>query len=226
MAIDLRILLLLVPLVAGLLGKRRVAATFADHQQVPTASGADGWSTAHQLLGAHGMTHVRIERSPGHLSDHFDSDAGTVRLSADVADGASVAAVAVAAHEVAHAHQDATGHRLYRARMRIGRPVLELSRWSGIILIGGFWLGIPVLQVAAGLLLAGLAVFAVVTLPVELSASRQAVRWLEQSGLVAGPELPGVRRVLRAAAFTYVAAMGHRLGLLLFILLGVVVARG
>jgi uncharacterized protein len=226
MAIDPRILLLLVPLVAGQLGKRRVAATFANYQQVPTASRADGWATAHQLLAAHGMTDVRIERAPGHLSDHFDSDAATVRLSSDVAERASLAAVAVAAHEVAHAHQDATGHRLYRARMRVGRPVLELSQWSGAILIGGFWLGIPVLQLAAGLLLAGLAAFAVITLPVELNASRQAVRWLEQSGLVTSTELPGIRRVLRAAAFTYVAAMGHRLGLLLFLFLGVAVARG
>jgi uncharacterized protein len=104
--------------------------------------------------------------------------------------------------------------------------VLELSQWSGVILIGGFWLGIPVLQLTAGLLLAGLAAFAVITLPVELHASRQAVRWLEQSGIVTDTELPGIRRVLRAAAFTYVAAMGYRLGLLLFVFLGVAVARG
>jgi uncharacterized protein len=180
----------------------------------------------HHLLAANGMTHVRIERAPGHLSDHFDSDAATVRLSVDVADGVSVAAVAVAAHEVAHAHQDATAHRLYRARMRVGRPVLELSQWSGVTLIGGFWLGIPVLQLTAGLLLAGSAAFAVVTLPVELNASRQAVRWLEQGGIVTDTELPGIRRVLRAAAFTDVVAIGYRLGLLLFVFLGVAMAGG
>jgi hypothetical protein len=71
-----------------------------------------------------------------------------------------------------------------------------------VTLIGGFWLGIPVLQLTAGLLLAGSAAFAVVTLPVELNASRQAVRWLEQGGIVTDTELPGIRRVLRAAAFT------------------------
>jgi uncharacterized protein len=223
--IDLRILLLLVPLVAGQLGKRRVAATFTTYESVPTAAQADGWTVARWLLEANGMTDVSMERTPGRLSDHFDSDARSLRLSDDVADGASVAAIAVAAHEVAHAHQDAAGHRVYRARMRVGRPVLQLSQWSGAILIGGLWLGIPILQVAAGLLLAGLAAFAVVTLPVELSASRQAVRWLAQSGLVTGTELPGVRRVLRAAAVTYVAAMGHRLGLLLFVVVGVAIAR-
>jgi uncharacterized protein len=223
---DVRIVLLLVPLVTGLLGQRRVASTFATYQQVPTAAEADGLAVAKHLLESNGMTGVGIERTPGHLSDHFDSDARTLRLSTDVADGASVAAVAVAAHEVAHAHQDATGHRIYRARMRVGRPVLRWSQWSGAILIGGFWLGIPLLQVAAGLLLAGLAAFAVVTLPVELSASRRAVRWLEQSRLVTATELPGVRRVLRAAAFTYVAAMGRRVGLLLFVVLGVAVASG
>jgi uncharacterized protein len=223
--IDLRILLLLVPLVTGQLGKRRVAATFTAYEQVPTTSQVDGWTVARWLLEANGMTEVSMERTPGRLSDHFDSDARSLRLSGDVADGASVAAVAVAAHEVAHAHQDAAGHRAYRARMRVGRPVLQLSQWSGAILIGGLWLGIPILQVAAGLLLAGLAAFAVVTLPVELSASRRAVRWLAQSGLVTDTELPGVRRVLRAAAVTYVAAMGHRLGLLLFVVVGVAIAR-
>jgi uncharacterized protein len=95
-----------------------------------------------------------------------------------------------------------------------------------VTLIGGFWLGIPVLQLTAGLLLAGSAAFAVVTLPVELNASRQAVRWLEQGGIVTDTELPGIRRVLRAAAFTDVVAIGYRLGLLLFVFLGVAMAGG
>lgn len=223
---DLTILLLLLPLVAGLIARRTITRTFTDHQAMPLISRADGWTVANRLLDTHGMHTVTVERAAGSLSDHFDSDAATVRLSADVADSATVAAAAVAAHEVAHADQDTNGHRLYRARMRIGRPVMQLSQWSSVILIGGFLLGIPPLIGAAAVLLAGLAVFAVITLPVELHASRQAVAWLADSHLVSDTELPGIRRVLRAAAFTYLTAMAYRIGLLLFVVGGVLLAGG
>jgi uncharacterized protein len=109
--------------------------------------------------------------------------------------------------------------------MRIGRPVMQLSQWSLVIFIGAFWFGIPLLMTAAGLLVIGLAAFALVTLPVELNASRLAVRWLQDASLATSAELPSVRRVLRAAASTYLANFGHRLGLLLFLLLAVGVAR-
>ena len=225
MPLDPRLLLLLVPILAGLIGQYRLRATFARYRQVPASAGLTGGEAADKLLELHGLPDVCLERTTGTLSDHFDSDAQTLRLSDDVADGRSIAALAVAAHEVAHAHQDAAGHRVYRLRMRLGRPVMQLSQWSGVIFIGGFWFGIPVLMAAAGLLLVGLAGFTLVTLPVELSASRLAVGWLSDSGLTTNAETPAVRRVLRAAASTYLASVGHRLGLLLFLLLAVGVAR-
>jgi uncharacterized protein len=225
MPVDPRVLLLLVPILAGLIGRYRVRATFARYQQVGASAGLTGGEAAGKLLALHGLADVRLERTKGTLSDHFDSDAKTLRLSDDVADGRSIAALAVAAHEVAHAHQDAEGHRTYRLRMRVGRPVMQLSQWSGLIFIGGFWLGIPVLMAAAGLLVIGLAAFALVTLPVELGASRLAVGWLADAGLATGAEVPAVRRVLRAAASTYLASVGHRLGLLLFLLLAVGMVR-
>ena len=225
MPFDPRFLLLLVPIVAGLIGQYRVRATFARYREVPASAGLTGGEAAGKLLELHGLPDVRLEHTKGTLSDHFDSDAKTLRLSDDVADGRSIAALAVAAHEVAHAHQDAAGHRIYRLRMRVGRPVMQLAQWSGLIFIGGFWFGIPVLMAAAGLLVIGLAAFALVTLPVELGASRLAVGWLSDAGLATGAEVPAVRRVLRAAASTYLASFGHRLGLLLFLLLAVGVVR-
>jgi uncharacterized protein len=109
--------------------------------------------------------------------------------------------------------------------MRIGRPVMQLSQWSLVIFIGAFWFGIPLLMTAAGLLVIGLAAFALVTLPVELNASRLAVRWLQDASLATSAELPSVRRVLRAAASTYLASFGHRIGLVLFLLLAMGIAR-
>jgi uncharacterized protein len=225
MPFEPRFLLLLVPILAGLLGQYRVRATFARYREAPTSAGLTGGEAAVKLLELHGLPDVRLERTTGTLSDHFDSDAKTLRLSGDVADGRSIAALAVAAHEVAHAHQDAAGHRVYRLRMRVGRPVMQLAQWSGLIFIGGFWFGIPLLMAAAGLLLVGRAAFALVILPVELGASRLAVGWLSDAGLTTSGEAPAVRRVLRAAASTYLASLGHRLGLLLFLLLAIGVAR-
>jgi uncharacterized protein len=225
MPFDPRVLLLIVPILAGLIGQHRVRATFARYREVPASAGLTGGEAAGKLLELHGLPDVHLERAKGTLSDHFDSDAKTLRLSDDVADGRTLAALAVAAHEVAHAHQDAAGHRVYRLRMRLGRPVMQLSQWSGLVFIGGVWLGIPALMAAAGLLVVGLAAFALVTLPVELGASRLAVAWLQDAGLATAAETHAVRRVLRAAAFTYLASLGRRLGLLLFLLLAVGVAR-
>jgi uncharacterized protein len=225
MPFDPRLALLLIPAVAGLVVQYRVRATFHRYRTVEAGAGLTGGEAARKLLDLHHLPEVRLERAEGTLSDHFDSDARTLRLSREVADERSVAALSVAAHEVAHAHQDAEGHRMYRLRMRLGRPVLQLSQWSGFIFIGGFWLGIPLLMLAAGVLLAGLAVFALVTLPVEFNASRLAVRWLRDGGLATAEEVPAVRRVLRAAASTYLVHLGHRLGLLLFVLLAVGVVR-
>lgn len=225
MPVDPIFLLLLVPILAGLVGRYRVRAIFSRYREVPASAGLTGAEAAVELLELHGLSQVRLERTIGALGDHFDSDAKTLRLSGEVADGRSIAALAVAAHEVAHAYQDAEGHRSYRLRMHVGRPVIQLSQWSLVIFIGGFWFHIPLLMAAAGLLVVGLAAFALVTLPVELNASRLAVGWLQDAGLATSTELPGVRGVLRAAASTYLANFGYRLGLLLFLLLAVGIAR-
>lgn len=206
-------LLLLVPLVAGLLAQRRVAETFRRYRRVANGAGLTGAQLARLLLDALGLRRVRIELAPGVLTDHYDGDANALRLSPMVAGERSVAALAIAAHEVAHAWQDAAGSRIYRLRRKVGEPLARLSPWSGMFFVGGFWLGIPLLMALSIAYVAGLVVFALATLPLELGASHRAVRVLARTGLTGPREARAVRRVLTAAALTYVVNLLHKVGL-------------
>ena len=222
---DWRLLLILVPAGAGMLGQRRVRSVFARYAKVPNSTGLSGEETATELLARHSMSDVTVERVPGAFSDHYDSDAKLVRLSEDVARGRSITSLGIASHEVAHAVQDTESSRIHGLRRQVGERLSRLTPWTGLFLIGGLVIGIPVLTMLMGAFLLGMAVFAAVTLPVELTASRHAITTLERYGLAAGDELPGVRRVLQAAAFTYVANLAHRVGIVLFLLLGALAAR-
>jgi len=165
------------------------------------------------LLDAHGLR-VRLELTPGFLSDHYDGSAQVLRLSEVVARERSVAALEVAAHEVSHAYQDAEGSRVYRVRKAVGEPLARLAPWSGVFFIGGFWLGVPVLMVLTVAYVAGMVLFALATLPVEFGASHRALALLSGSGLTDAEETGRIRRVLTAAALTYVVGLLRQLGLL------------
>ena len=212
-------LLILVPLALGVLAQRRVAQTFRRYRAVPDRSGLTGAELARLLLDAHGLRFVRIEAAPGILSDHYDPNAGTLHLSAPVAFERSVAALGIAAHEVAHAYQDAEGSRAYRARKRVGEPLARIAPVSGPLLFGGLLFGSVPLILLSCVYMAGLVVFSVVTLPVELQASRRALALLELTGIARGEELREIREVLRAAALTYTAGIAQQLGIFLAVLL-------
>jgi uncharacterized protein len=168
---------------------------------------------------AHGLETVRIEAVPGGLTDHYDPEAHTLRLSGDVGPSRSVAAIGIAAHEVAHAYQDADGSRAYRLRRRIGEPLARLAPYSALLVLGGFWSGSPSLVALACVYMAGLVVFSVVTLPVELEASRRALALLERTGIARADELSEIREVLSAAALTYIAGIAQQLGVFVAMLL-------
>jgi uncharacterized protein len=223
--IELFWLLLLVPLVAGLLVQRRLRSVFARYSAVANRAGVTGAEAARSLLDAHGLGRVRLEQTPGLLSDHFDGSAQTLRLSEAVANERSVAALGIAAHEVAHAYQDAEGSRVYRARRAIGEPLSKFAPWSGFLLIGGFWLGIPALMVLSIVYVAGMVIFALATLPVEIGASRRAVALLRSTGLTDDEESGEVEQVLRAAALTYVVGVLQQLGFLFALVLIAEAAR-
>ena len=205
-------LLLLVPLLGGVVAQRRVTEVFLTYRGVPNRALATGSEVAIALLDAHGLQRVRVESARGFLTDHYDGAAHVLRLSEPVAEERSVAALGIAAHEVSHAYQDAEGSRAYRVRRAVGEPLARFAPWSAGFFIGGFWLGIPVLMVLSLVYVAGLVLFALATLPVELGASRRALRLLESAHLADREEVGEVRRVLTAAALTYIAGLLRQVG--------------
>jgi uncharacterized protein len=212
-------LLLLAPLAAAFLVRRRLQSVFARYRAVANRAGLTGAELARKLLDAHGLRRVRLEETPGFLSDHYDGAAQSLRLSEVVARERSVAALGIAAHEVSHAYQDAEGSRVYRARRAIGERLSKVAPWSAVIFIGGFWLDIPALIVLSIAYVAGTVIFALATLPVEIGASRRALSLLHDTGLTDDEETGGVQRVLGAAALTYVVGVLQQLGFLFALVL-------
>jgi Zn-dependent membrane protease YugP len=184
----------------------RVHQAYAEARELVPDSGLSGAEAAAAILDRHGLDGVRIEPTDGILSDHYDPAEKVLRLSPEVYTGRSLAALGIAAHEAGHAIQDATGYPLLRLRNGIVPLAAVGGNVSWVLILLGFVLG------AAGLIWAGIAAFSlttlfqVVNLPVEFDASRRAKRVLGALGLVSPPEAPAVRRVLSAAALTYVAA--------------------
>ena len=204
------------PLLLGLYAQWKVRTTFERYLRVPNARGVTGARAAQVLLSTSGLSHVDVEGTAGRLSDHYNPRSKVLRLSQSVATGSSVASVAVVAHEVGHALQDAGNYGPMKLRTSIV-PVANLGTWLGPIL---FFIGImaasPQLATLGLIGFAGAAVFMLVTLPVELNASARALGILESTGLVTPGELPQARQVLNAAALTYVAALMQALSTLLY----------
>jgi Zn-dependent membrane protease YugP len=216
-------LLFLVPLLLGLAVQRRLRSVFGHYRAVPNRVRVTGAVAARALLDAHGLRHVRLEPSEGTLTDHYEPKARALRLSRVVGAEASVAALGIAAHEVSHALQDAERSRAYRWRQSIGEPLARFAPFSGFVLVGGFWFGSRLLIVLGLVYAAGILLFALATLPVELGASRRGLRLLQQTGLIDPDEARGVQSVLAAAALTYIVGLLDRLGMFLVL---VIVAEG
>jgi uncharacterized protein len=184
----------------------KVKSTFQKYSQVPTQSGVSGAEAAAQLVRHYGLAGVRIEQTSGTLSDHYDPFHKVLRLSRDVYDGRSLAAVGVAAHEAGHAIQHARAYGPLKWRSLLVKPA-SLGSNLGVILAS-----IGLILQAASLTVVGIVLFSVavsftlVTLPVELDASKRAVVALEELSIVTRSETGGARAVLNAAALTYVAA--------------------
>jgi uncharacterized protein len=183
-----------------------VRSSYSKYSRRPSTSGLTGAQTARMILDRNGLTNVRVEPVPGQLTDHYDPRRKIVRLSEGNFKERSIAAVSVAAHEVGHAIQDATGYIPMKLRSGLF-PVVAFSSqiWLPLFFVGIF-IGTPLfIQLAAILFMAVLA-FHVVTLPVEINASTRAYGLLTRYGILSGTEAGGTRRVLTAAAFTYIAA--------------------
>jgi len=212
------------PLLLGLYAQAKVKRTFAKYSQVRPERGISGADAAAAVLQASGLPNLKIEPIEGHLTDHYDPSTKTLRLSSDVGASSSIAALGVAAHEAGHAIQDARGYMPMRIRQsivplaQIGGSVWIFPTMGGLLLGAGSALGPTLFMIGIGLF--GMVVlFQLVTLPVEFDASRRALVVLEQSGLLSPSEVPGARKVLNAAALTYVAGFVSALGQLLYFVL-------
>ena len=200
--------ILLIPaLVLGIYAQARVSSVFNRYSQVPSARGLTGAQGARLVLDSAGLSNVGIEIAGRRLSDHYDPRTDVLTLSPDVGNSNSLAALGVAAHEAGHAVQHAEGYAAFRLRSAIV-PVANFGTNFGFILFFiGLFLSYNHLLMNIGILLYSAAVlFTLVTLPVEFNASRRAMTLLENRSILVGDELAGARKVLSAAALTYVAA--------------------
>jgi Zn-dependent membrane protease YugP len=209
----------IIPLLFGLWAQFKVRSTFKRYSEVPTASGMTGAQAADAVLRSSGVQGVGIRPVAGELSDHYDPRSKTLNLSENVGGAATVAALGVAAHEAGHAVQDARGYKPLKLRATlvpaasIGSQLWIFPAFLGLIL------GSTGLVNVGLVLFLAVVVFQLVTLPVEFDASRRAVVALEGGGLLQSAELDGARKVLQAAALTYIAALVASIGQLIYFFL-------
>lgn len=203
---DPTFILILPALVLALWAQGKVRSTYAKFSRVPASRGRPGAEVAAEILHYNGISDVAIEETEGMLSDHYDPRTKTLRLSSENYRSNSIAAVSVAAHEAGHAIQHAQAYAPLQFRHAI-LPVANIgSSLAFPLFILGLFMSLPPLMDLGILLFAGAVVFQLITLPVEFNASHRALAQLESYGFLARSEIPAARKVLSAAALTYVAA--------------------
>ncbi len=213
------IALILVPIVIGLYAQAKVTSAYEKYSRVASRSGMRGRDAAEAVMRSAGIDDVKIVSIPGHLTDHYDPSKKVLALSAENYDGTSLAALGVAAHEAGHALQ----HRFRYAPLNLRMALVPITNFAcsllPIVMLGGFFLfnNLMTIYIGIGIYII-LAVFQLVTLPVEFNASSRAKAQLKGLGIIEGSEARGVDDVLDAAAFTYVAAFISSLGWLLYLL--------
>jgi len=220
--------IILVPaIIFTLFAQSKVKSAYSKYSKVLNSTGMTGMQAARRILDANGMRHVPIEMVAGHLTDHYDPQNDVMRLSNDVYNGKTIAAVSIAAHESGHAIQDGSSYAFLKFRSKIV-PVVNLASTASwpLILIGlmiiwsgrSFELGDMIFDLGVVFFLVVI-LFHLVTLPVELNASKRAIVQLVDLGIISSVETKGAKKVLSAAAMTYVAALATAVANLVRILL-------
>jgi Zn-dependent membrane protease YugP len=184
-----------------------VKSAYSKWSQVRARSGMTGAMAAQRLIAASGLYGIQIQPIAGELTDNYDPRTKTLNLSQGVANSPSVAALAIAAHELGHAMQDAEDYFPLRLRAALVPAVNIGSNLGWVLIMVGLFIGITQLAWLGVIVFSAGTVFALATLPVEFDASARARRLLADSGLISGDEASGVSNVLNAAALTYVAAL-------------------
>jgi Zn-dependent membrane protease YugP len=215
----LYLIMILPALLLSVYAQIKVKSTYSKFSQVPTFRGVTGAQAAQMILKARGVSDVTVELTRGFLSDHYDPRGKVLRLSESVYAGTSIASVGVAAHEAGHAIQDADGYAPLKLRGALV-PVSTLGSnlaWP-LLMIGFIFMSQSLIM--AGIVFFTLAVlFQIVTLPVEFNASSRALTALPATGILSESEVKGARKVLSAAAMTYVAAATAAILQLLYFIL-------
>lgn len=213
-------LLLVIPaMLLAMWAQMKMSGTFKRYSQINNTRGYTGARAAREILDRNGLQHVQVQQVRGHLTDHFDPRTNVVSLSDSVYNSRSVAAVGVAAHEVGHAVQHATGYGPIKLRAAV-IPVTNIGSKLAIplVLLGFFMQAQPLVNLGI-ILFSTMVVFQLITLPVEFNASNRALATLEGTDMLGADEMKGAKKVLSAAALTYVAALIVAIAQLLRLLL-------
>lgn len=199
--------LFLISIAITIIAQIFVSSSYSKYKKVKINKEITGFEVARKILDNNGLKDIHVVSVNGNLTDHYDPSRKVVRLSKEIFDGSTIAAVSVAAHEVGHAIQDKDGYAFMRIRSKIVPLVNFCSKIGYFVLIIGWIFGeLQLAYIGIGLLCATL-IFQLVTLPVEFNASNRAKRQLEELNIVDNVEITSCNNMLRAAAFTYVAAL-------------------
>lgn len=208
---DWTYILIIIALLISLAVQMNMKGTFQKYSRVRSERGMTGAQAAERILHNAGIYNVRVERIHGNLNDHYDPRTKVIKLSDSIYGSNSLAAVGVAAHECGHAIQDATGYAPLGIRSALVPAANLGSQLSWPLFLIGLIFSMKPLLTAGIILFCAALLFQIVTLPVEFNASGRALRTLEQTGIMAPQEIRDTRKVLWAAAMTYVAAVAASL---------------
>lgn len=204
---DWTYLLVLLAFVLSMAVQAGMKGTFSKYSRVASFCGMTGAEVAHRILESEGIYDVAVQHVRGSLTDHYDPRTKTVNLSDPIYNSRSVAALGVAAHECGHAIQDARGYVPLKVRGALVPAANFGSQFSWVLFVIGLLFSSRLLTQVGILLFCAALLFQIVTLPVEFNASRRALEKLERTGIMSANEVGGARRVLTAAAMTYVASV-------------------
>ena len=203
---DSTYLILLPAILISMYAQIKINSTYGQYRRIQSAQGFSGAEVARRILDANGLSDVQIQRVSGSLTDHYDPSKRVVRLSGEIHDGSSIASISVAAHECGHAIQHSQGYAPLKIRGAIFPVVKFGSYLSWIFIFGGLLFDLFNLAMIGIIFFSFSVIFQLVTLPVEFNASRRALAQLETLGLATESDRYGAKKMLSAAALTYVAA--------------------
>lgn len=204
---DQTYILVLIGFGITLLAQIFVSSSYKKYKKIETKSGLQGFEVARRILDMNGLHNVDIVETQGELTDHYDPTRKVVRLSTDIYHGKTIASSSVAAHECGHAVQDKEGYFFLRLRASLV-PVVNISTKVGMIaLMIGLIFGALKLAWLGIFLELGILLFQLITLPVEFDASKRAAEYLKKEALIEAKEQSGSKKMLNAAAMTYVASV-------------------